>query len=579
MKLKEKLQLAQLKAKSQEGLTDEEQELMASLEEKANEAGLDVESICKEFALEEEGEDGEEAEEAAEETEEKGVTDEELKSLIGEAVKDAVPSTPAVDADDLVEKLKEASTDSSEVEEIVKKHSQTVDTDAIIEEVKKSMPDQGITKDELVKALDEFSKSTRTPKRVEHSEFNANFPVEHRLGNLPVSQKQLLNLMVMNTDSDVQRENVAKGSAPVTDMNDGITDDQLKFAALKGEQKLKSIKSSIGSKALTSTGSSSGDELVPTDLSSDLQSRFYLESAIAAEFAAGEIAMPTQPYELPLTTTRPTYYLSGSEPTALPRAGTDPTESSPGTAKVTLTAKKLLGVTQYSYEADEDAILAILPMVTDQLTVGAVEAFEDVILNGDATGTSHMDTGSVTNQTTDRRRAWDGLRRWGTAVHANLKSDLTAVDEDNLATMRKAMGKWGINPADLVFIVGPKAYNDLMKVDAMQTIDKVGNNNATLLTGTLGSIFGIKVLVSAFQREDLTAAGIYDGSTTTQGSIVLVNRPQFVVGARRGFTVEVNQDKLQQSNQVIASFRRAFAPLESPSASNTTLNVGYNYTA
>jgi hypothetical protein len=78
-------------------------------------------------------------------------------------------------------------------------------------------------------------------------------------------------------------------------------------------------------------------------------------------------------------------------------------------------------------------------------------------------------------------------------------------------------------------------------------------------------------------REDLNASGIYDGTTTTKGSVLLLNRTQFLVGSRRGFTVEVDVNRKRQINSVIASFRRAFTPKETIDGSNPSVVIGYNY--
>jgi hypothetical protein len=108
----------------------------------------------------------------------------------------------------------------------------------------------------------------------------------------------------------------------------------------------------------------------------------------------------------------------------------------------------------------------------------------------------------------------------------------------------------------------------------------VGNQDAArILTGVAASIYGIPIVVSDAMRENLNASGVYDGSTTTKGSIVLLHKPSFVVGVKRGFTVEVETDKKRQINSVIASFRRDFQPKETISTSMPLAVLGYNYTA
>ncbi len=97
------------------------------------------------------------------------------------------------------------------------------------------------------------------------------------------------------------------------------------------------------------------------------------------------------------------------------------------------------------------------------------------------------------------------------------------------------------------------------------------------MTGTADSIFGIRIVTSSQIREDLNASGVYDGTTVTKGSLLLVHKPSWLVGSRRGFTVEVETFKKRQINSVIASFRRAFTPKETPSVALPSVVLGYNY--
>ena len=563
MKLKDKLRLALLAAKSANRSVEETAEYN-TLVEGAKAAGLDADLIADEFAP-----DAEEGE--------KSVSSDELSELIARAVTKALPASSGVDTESLLSEIRSTKAlKADDVESLIKKHvGAGVDHSALVAEVKKLMPEQGITSKELTAALDNFAKSIRTPSKVEFDASSAQFPCEHRTGNMSVAQKQLLNVMVMGTSDEAKAttQRLNGGKSLPTHMNDGITNSQLAFAAASGERAIKSLRESIvygkGAKALTTTGAGTGLELIPSDLSADLQMRMYIESLLAAEMLAAEIAMPTQPFELPLVTTRPTFRIGSEAP------GADPTASDVGTGKVVLDSKKLIGMSEYSYEADEDSIIAILPMIQEQLAAGAADAYEDALINGDTAGA--QDTGTVA---TSVLRAFNGFRKLALANNATKKTMTGGISADNIAAMRKQMGKFGMRPSDLMLLVGPNGYNDIVNLDETLTFDKVGNTAAArILTGNAASIFGIRIVVSSRVREDLTAAGIFDGATLTQGSLLLINKPQFMVGSRRGFTVEVDIDRKRQINSVIASFRRAFTPKETPSAVNPTVVVGIGYSA
>jgi len=373
-------------------------------------------------------------------------------------------------------------------------------------------------------------------------------------GNLYPHAKQLLNVLMKRP------------------MNEGIDAGVLTKAISDGDRMLERFRGRIleGTKALTSTGAGTGDELVPTDLSAELLRRFYMASRIAQLTMANEITMPTQPYIFPLSTTRPTFKLEAVENTAA-------TASDPGTGQVTLNAKKFMGLVEYSYELDEDSIVPILGWLQGLLGETAAAVWESVLINGDDTAT-HMDTDTAAIAKAPEK-AFKGWRKLALAV-TELKKDLSTggINEANLRIMRKAMGKYGLTQTDLLWLVGPLGGADTEAIANVTTIDKYGPR-ATILTGELSNLFGIPIIKSEMVRENLNATGVQDGVTTTKGSVLLVNWKRFLYGVRRDMMVETDVDKLSQKNQIILSFRRAMSPIEVPSATVPTVTVGYNYTA
>jgi HK97 family phage major capsid protein len=447
-----------------------------------------------------------------------------------------------------------------------------LDQKTLMDEMRKALAEStkgSLTSDQLDAKFAEFAKSQKSASKFEYgNDLSGQFPCEHRTGNLSVAQKQLLNTCLMH----VSEEAIVSGkSIRPKSQNDGITAEQLNRATRNGEHMAKSIRQAAiyGQKAITAGGSGSGLELVDIDLSSDLLSRLYLESAVAKEFVSQEIQMPTNPFKLPMTTVRPTF-LVGSETGAA-------VESNPTTTAPVLTAAKLIGMSIYSYEAEEDAIVAILPMLQEQLGSAAADALEGALINGDTTAT-HQDSDihAVTNHAS---KLFKGFRKY--AIAGNITTSLASggISAANIGAVRKKMGKYGIRPRDLVMILGPKGYNDAMLLTETLTAEKVGSDLARILTGEAPTLFGIRILTSAQVRENLNASGVYDGCTTTKGSVIIVHKPSFLMGIRRGFTVEVFRDITTQVNKVVASFRRAFVPKETPSATESCVSLGYNYTA
>lgn len=551
-------------------LTEEQKSRLAALLAKAADTLTDAERV--EFA----GLKAIEAEAAQADGNDEAttVTEGELEAAVTKAVSKALEGK-GVDTAAILDEVKKSGegVKLADIEAAVAKHldASKLDKDALVAEIKKSIPAAGVTKADLEASLETFSKGLRQESKHQFATFGGSFPVEHRSGNMSVAQKQLLNICLGKVSDEALERNGIKRPAGI---NDGIRESDLIRAKEVGARSIKSLRDSIayGGKALTTGGAGNGAELIPSDLSSDLQMRMYLDSQLAAALIASEIDMPSDPFKLPLKTTRTQFYKGSEAP------GSDPTSSNPGTGSITLDSTKMIGVAQYSYEADEDSIIAILPMLQEDMASGAAFTFEQAVLSGDATG-AHQDS-DIEAVAGHAAKSFNGVRALALA-NAGTKIDLATggISAANIAAMRKQMGVYGVRPRDLALVVGPRGYNDLVSLDETLTFDKVGNPDAArILSGVAASIYGIPIIVSDAVREDLNASGVYDGTTTTKGSVFLIHRPSWVVGVRRGFTVEVDVNRLQQVNYVIASFRRDFKAKESLATVPSAI-VGYNFTA
>jgi hypothetical protein len=258
-----------------------------------------------------------------------------VKKLVTDSVTDAIKSK-GVTADvinsleaklDGLQSLK-AEDIKSAIAEVLGGHGNDVDIKAAIEEGMKSFkPADSVSKADFDKAIEDLKKSfvNKGQKNVFGmntmiSDVQIEFPTNHRAGNLNVAEKQLLNIMLNGTPGMKQHQ--------LEEIRDnGIPASTLKFAAESGNRQLQILRKSItyGHKTLTAGSANNGAELIATDLSSELLTRMYMESPIAAEFVASEIDMPTNSFQIPILTTRPTFKKGSENP------GSNPTESSPGT--------------------------------------------------------------------------------------------------------------------------------------------------------------------------------------------------------------------------------------------------------
>lgn len=319
-------------------------------------------------------------------------------------------------------------------------------------------------------------------------------------------------------------------------------------------------------RALDVDTAAEGGNWVPTGIGADLHEKVRAAGRVAALFA--RIDLPTNPWKWPLEGADATAYRV-AEPTT--DTETKVAASTPGTLAATFDAEIFGARTLVSRSLDADSALAILPYMRRKLVQAFVDAEEKAILDGDADGT-HQD-GDVSG-TADARTAWDGLRK---RALANASAATTTTSAANLGAIRALMGKWGINPADLAYIVGVSAMHDIILDSNVLTVDKMGPN-ATILNGQIGALYGIPIVVSEHVRENLNASGVYDAITTNKTYNLCVNRQEWVMGQRMALDIEVDDSIYRETFQrVLVGFQREdFQSVGETSGDDTA--VGYNVT-
>lgn len=322
-------------------------------------------------------------------------------------------------------------------------------------------------------------------------------------------------------------------------------------------------------RALDTDTSAEGTEWIPTGIGASLHEKVRAAGKIAALFP--RVNLPTNPWKWPLEGADATAYRV-AEPTS--DTATKVSASTPGTAAATFDAEILGGRILFSKSLEADSALAILPFTQMKLVRAFVDAEEKAILDGDTDGT-HMDTDTHALGTTSASWAWDGLRKKALAQTVATATSCTAL---NLGVVRKAMGKWGANPADLAFIIGVSNLHSLLADTNLLTVDKMGPN-AVILNGQIGSVFGVPVIVSEHVREDLNASGVNDGITTTKTYMLCVNRNEWAMGLRSPLTVEVDDSIYRETYQrVVVGFMREDFQSIAGVATNEDTAIAYNVT-
>ena len=239
--------------------------------------------------------------------------------------------------------------------------------------------------------------------------------------------------------------------------------------------------------AMDSTTAGTGDELVDTQEARALWDDVNLETAVAPLF--NTIQMPSNPFQIPLQLSDVNWY-PGTENVATK-------STSLTTARQTLTAYELVAEVPWSYDPDEDSVIAMMEELRRGLLRNAREVIDDVILNGDTTTTNNINADGATISTTDAGKGhwllgFDGL------LHLPLVDNTSqavnhagAVSDDMFNEIRTKMGKYGVRPSDTAYITDVNTFIRALSIGNFRTLDKFGPQ-ATVLTGQLGRWKGFR---------------------------------------------------------------------------------------
>ena len=253
-----------------------------------------------------------------------------------------------------------------------------------------------------------------------------------------------------------------------------------------------------------------------------------LPDAGYAEFTANQAASGSSPHGN-LAQRGDTY--------GTPWGGVDMTER-------TLSTKKLISQSYLGNETEEDAILPILPLIRESIIRSHARAIENALLLGNNADGQFGTSGA----------SFDGI--WHLAeADSDLTQSATAFASDTvtaaeLLALRKNMGKYGINPSDVVYIVSSTVYYNLLEDAEFQDVNLVGDM-ATKLNGEIGMVFGSKVIVS---DEFPTAA-------VNMPAAIAVYPKNYVMPRLRGVTIESDYEVANQRRVLVASQRIGFTDM------------------
>ena len=307
----------------------------------------------------------------------------------------------------------------------------------------------------------------------------------------------------------------------------------------------KSVMEKVNAHSGVAVSSADFEQIVSTNVERDIQNELVLAPLFReiqmnsanmiipilpdsgyAEFTSNQTASGSSPHGN-LAQTGDTY--------GAPFGGIDLTEK-------TLSTHKLISQSYLGNETEEDAIMPILPLIRESIVRSHAKGIENALLLG------NHSTGVYTSGT------FDGLLKMAEA-DSDFTQSSTAVASDTvtaaeLLNLRKNMGKYGVNPNDVVYIVSQSAYFQLLEDAEFQDANLVGDM-ATKLSGEIGQVFGSRVLMC--DEFPAQAANGY-------GAIAVYAR-NYVMPRLRGVTIESDYEVANQRRVLVASQRIGFTDL------------------
>ena len=318
----------------------------------------------------------------------------------------------------------------------------------------------------------------------------------------------------------------------------------------------------MATRALYSTGSSAGDEFVPTVMSSDIMMKYDMDRVVSKIIPSFQL--PRGEAQTVYISTNPTVYKQ-SERTQDPGADYKASQLVP--AQIDFVPVTNACLTYWSAELDERSIAAQAQINSDAMMQEFAIIMDDLVINGDTD--MSLDTGE-SYASDDYRRSWDGLR---TLCQSGTKVDLGTWAVTTLMGIRAAMGKYGARSDDLAMLVSLNAYYRKIVASSDFQAYNLAPGQLPVVTGSVGRYFGMDVIPTDKCRDDLNASGIYDGVTETKGCLVIVNKKMYRMGEARTLGIKTDEDIKSGQFVMVATMRNVMRKM----AASTDLTEGYGY--
>lgn len=328
-----------------------------------------------------------------------------------------------------------------------------------------------------------------------------------------------------------------------------------------------------------STLASYGDEWVGVQYSTDLWEAVRAGSWVVNNIPQSEIPRGYESNTIPLESVDPTWYkVAQAIDNTSGRPDVTVTSSRIGTAQTQITLGKMGCRVIFSGEMDEDSLIPWVPNAMRQIQVSGSEIMEHVVIDGDTETGNKTNINDIGGQPagTEPFMLTNGFRKLPlitNATNARNGGAITAADFVETAMLMGRSGMYAADPSKVSFICDPHTFVKVAQLAEVYTKDVY--SRPTLENSFFAPlyIFGYMVRPSWFMHNagvlmatvttatymnKANSAGKIDQDTeanNTLGALLAVRWDQWALKWKRRMTIETQRIPESDATQIVALAR------------------------
>ena len=296
---------------------------------------------------------------------------------------------------------------------------------------------------------------------------------------------------------------------------------------------------------------------IDVNVSQAFEEEVRLEQKVAPLFREIQVASGATVLPLAPDTETANFNATGLETTANLLEESGASDNNYNINRVLLQAFRLVSGTFIANDTDEQVVISVLPIITSALARAHAKAIDSAILLGNSSFVGLVG-GAGTDGSGSFLAADSALL---TDPDASGTSD--AVTSGNLLSIRSEMGKYGMNPADVAYIVGLDQYYNLIADAGFSDVSEVGSDLALKRLGVVGAIYGSPVVAT-----DVLAQGTKETGAFTGTAALAVNVRNYVIPRLKGVSIETDYEVAGQRTAIVASQSLGFNELVAGTTNN-----------